>query len=107
MSDSHSDTSSACSDSDAKKQFDTSSMYPPPDGYDGPLFAIRNDYPAQSAETRSDHPWLDIDFTEGPAKSKEYIETLLDYCFDGMPECDFVPKENEVISSALLPKNAG
>jgi hypothetical protein len=87
-------------DSGAKEQFDTPSIYPPPADYTGPLFQLRNDYPTQHTETRSDHPWLDVNFRGSPAESKKYIELLLEYCFEGMPECDFVAKENKVISSA-------
>jgi hypothetical protein len=83
-------------DSSAREEFDKPTMYPPPSDYKGPLFKLRNDYPRESTETESDHPWLKVDFRTEP---KRYIELLLDYCFEGMPECDFVAQDNRVISS--------
>jgi hypothetical protein len=82
---------------DPQKEFDIPSMYPVPPGYDGPLFELQNNYPDQSDE--DNFPWLSINFEEEP---KEYLETLLEYCFKGMPECDFVVKNNQVICSNFL-----
>lgn len=78
-----------------EKEFNTSSMFPLPPDYDGQCFKIRNDYPKQSDEDISKFRWLDqnMDFKEKP---KEYLEALFEYCFEGMPECDFDVQSHQV-----------
>ena len=74
-----------------------------PNGFDGGddrLFHIKNDYPKDSGlSALDDYPWLDIDFKTEP---KRYIGGILNYCFTGMLECDFIAQKNQVRQSSLL-----
>lgn len=75
--------------SEAEKQFNTSSLYRVPDGYTP--WSIRNDYPLDAPP--SDATWLNVD----PINDSEtYMGILKDYCLLGMPENDFVPQNNKV-----------
>ena len=95
----------------AQIQFDTSSVYRYPDsGYT--LWKICNDYP--STAEHDDYPWLQYD----PMKdSEKYLNTIKEYCFEGMINNDFDPWKNKVtlidylffklssyVSSALVQK---
>ena len=75
--------------SEAEKQFNTSSLYRVPDGYTPWL--IRNDYPLDPPP--SDATWHDVDpITD----SESYMGIIKDYCLKGMRESDFVPQNNDV-----------
>ena len=72
-----------------------------PEGFtdgDERLFQIKNNYPTDLFVLEK-YPWLDIDFETEP---KRYIGELLDYCFAGMLECDFIVQNNQVRQSSLL-----
>jgi hypothetical protein len=52
---------------------------PPPAGWTGPVFKLRQDYPsvAPPAET---YPWKQFDFKTQPL---EYVQSVLQYCYQG------------------------
>lgn len=75
--------------SEAEKQFNTSSLYHVPDGYT--QWLIRNDYPPDAPP--SDATWLNVDPIND---SESYMGVIKDYCLLGMPESDFVPQNNNV-----------
>ena len=77
----------------AEVQFQTSSAFPTPKGWTGPVWSIRNDYPTMLPRTRLDAPWLHIDFMSDPER---YALTIKEYCFDGNRPVDFVVQENTV-----------
>lgn len=94
----------------AKVQFDTSSVYSRPTGYDDPLWQIRNDYPTTSQATSLPplpgqpgtpvptepvelSPWMAIDFETQPAL---YADVVKAYCFEGNVSTDFVVQNNTV-----------
>lgn len=96
--------------SDAKVQFDTSSVYSRPNGYTGPLWQIRNDYPTVSqvtslpplpgqpgtpvpTEPMELSPWMAVDFEKQPAN---YADLVKEYCFEGNVPTDFVVQNNTV-----------
>lgn len=81
----------------AEIEFNTSSRFPVPPGWKGPVFAIRNDYPTTPPKADGSGPkdaaWLDIDFRKEP---KAYAEAVLKYCFEGNVETDWVIQKNKV-----------
>ncbi|KAG8916776.1 hypothetical protein FRC00_014405, partial [Tulasnella sp. 408] len=91
---------------DAEAQFNTSSQYPVPQGWSGPVWKIKNDYPqpfTASAASGYDGlplpdvpveaPWTQIDFTQNPL---EYAMLVKEYCWEGNRPVDFVVQENTV-----------
>ena len=80
----------------AEAQFNTSSAYPLPTGFEA--WKIRNDYPAPkpkdlSGKAPPDTPWLAIDPTKNP---EHYLNIIREYCFEGMIGNDFIPQKNKV-----------
>ena len=76
----------------------------PPPGWIGPVFTPRLDFPLAVDVNNSDAApssggsgdlhdckWEAIDFREEPER---YLQTVLEYCFDGNVESDFVPQKN-------------
>ncbi|KAK9815901.1 hypothetical protein WJX72_011656 [[Myrmecia] bisecta] len=66
--------------------------YSPPSGWTGPVFALSQDYPTQLPPATS-FPWQTIDFKTLP---KEYLQAVLDYCYEGSIDNSFVPQKNPV-----------
>ena len=115
---------SASSD-DASIQFDTSygfiykgqQIVKPPEGWTGPLFKIRNDYPKDlpnhgshadakglptvpgpdmplpSTDPTNEAPWLNVDFTKDPAL---YCLLIKAYCWEGNVDNNFVLQDNKI-----------
>jgi hypothetical protein len=97
----------------AEVQFHTSSIYPVPQGWSGPIFKIKNDYPtvpppvvksnSQSIPAlplpdisgNASAPWLNFDFKTQPLK---YAACVLGYCWEGNKPVDFVVQKNTVRS---------
>ncbi|MFK7786119.1 MAG: hypothetical protein AB8B56_13440 [Crocinitomicaceae bacterium] len=66
------------------------SVNPPPDGWDGPVFELSDNYPTQLPAGGDDMPWMkiDVDFNDknpdwstGPWK--DYIDAIIQYAFQG------------------------
>lgn len=74
----------------AAKEFHRASYNPPPANWSGPVFKPRLDYPTTSPPF-SERPWERIDFKKEPGK---FMQSVLEYCFDGNVENDFVPQKN-------------
>lgn len=108
--------------SPAEEQFHTSSLHPVPQGWEGRVWSIRNDYPdileakskvagggsdggmpvlpgpeipLPSGDPISDAPWLGpgTDFRRFP---ETYGALIKEYCLEGNVENDFVVQNNEV-----------
>src|SRR5437762_2072354 len=64
----------------------------PPTGWTGPVFKLSQDYPTTlpSAETL---PWKLIDYKTNPA---DYLMAVLQYCYEGNIEVDWVGQNNTV-----------
>ena len=75
------------------KEFQRCSFNPPPANWTGPTFKPRLDYPAKCprSSTAENPPWTDIDFKKEPER---YMQAVLDYCFEGNVNNDFVPQKN-------------
>jgi hypothetical protein len=90
----------------AELQFHTSSNYPVPQGWKGPVFKIKNDYPTVTTQGipalplpdmsgNVTAPWLNFDFKTQPL---EYAACVLEYCWEGNKSVDFVVQDNTVRS---------
>jgi hypothetical protein len=95
MSDQHRAPSCQCkcahqTQTDAEKQFNTSSLYHVPDGYTP--WSIRNDYPS----TTPAHDPTPLFGPDPITQSEKYLEAVKTYCLEGMVENDFVPQKNKV-----------
>ena len=101
----------------AEQQFTTASKYPVPEGYSGPVFKLKVDYPnglpqkttsnatAQlppmpgperplpGTDPTSDAPWLRYDFKKDP---KAYSSIVKEYCWTGNVENNFNVWDNTV-----------
>lgn len=81
------------------KEFHRSSYNRPPPDWSGPTFKPRLDYPRAARSSLSSSlssvekppPWSKIDFKREPEK---YMQAVLEYCFEGNVENDFVPQRN-------------
>ncbi|KIJ97424.1 hypothetical protein K443DRAFT_681521 [Laccaria amethystina LaAM-08-1] len=94
MSDQHRAPSCQCkcahqTQTDAEKQFNTSSLYHVPDGYTP--WSIRNDYPS----TTPAHDPTPLFGPDPITQSEKYLEAVKTYCLEGMVENDFVPQKNK------------
>lgn len=65
---------------------------PPPAGWTGPVFELRQDYPA-SRPAAGSQPWMQFSFRTQP---NEYLRAVLNYVLEGNKETDFVVKNNTV-----------
>lgn len=74
---------------EAIAEFYTSSTRRSPPGIT--RWEIRLDYPSIDSVV-VDAPWLQISLR----KPEDYMATMKKYCFDGMTEVDFRPRENKV-----------
>ncbi len=63
---------------------------PPPAGWTGPVFRLKQDYP-QTLPSVGSRPWMSFDFRTQP---NEYIKAVLDYALDGNKQVDFVVQNN-------------
>lgn len=63
---------------------------PPPAGWTGPVFRLKQDYP-QTLPPFGPRPWMSFDFRTQP---NEYIEAVLDYALEGNKQVDFVVQDN-------------
>lgn len=64
----------------------------PPAGWSGPVFRLKQDYPATLPPAGS-RPWLSFDFRTQP---NDYLKAVLDYGLEGNKEVDFVVQNNTV-----------
>ena len=78
---------------DGIKQFHRASFNQPPKGWTGPVFEPSLDFPRHPPNGKQSYPWETIDFKKEPEK---YLEAVLNYCFEGNIETDFVPQNNKV-----------
>ncbi len=67
------------------------SLMPP--GYDGPWFALAQNYPSKLPE-KDEHRWLKIDFWKDMDRANDYLYALRDYALDGNIRTDFRVREN-------------
>ncbi len=65
---------------------------PPPTGWSGPVFELRQDYP-QTLPSAGSQPWLQFSFRTQP---NEYLRAVLNYALEGNKEVDFVVRNNTV-----------
>src|SRR3954469_6059692 len=67
--------------------------YSPPEGWNGPVFKLSQDYPPSlpAPEPPSVAKWVSID---PRTNSKGYLQAVLDYCYDGLEQVDFVPQSS-------------
>ena len=63
---------------------------PPPAGWTGPVFRLKQDYPQTLPPTGS-RPWMAFDFRTQP---NEYLNAVLGYALQGNKEVDFVVQDN-------------
>jgi len=66
----------------------------PPPGWDGPVFALSQDYPNELPPAE-ELPWQSIDFRTEPGR---YLAQVLAYVLEGNLEVDWVVQENPVRS---------
>lgn len=66
--------------------------YTPPSDWHDATFVLSQDYP-KLIPTSSDFPWQDIDFREEPER---YLMAILNYCFEGNLQTDFIVQNNAV-----------
>ncbi len=66
--------------------------YTPPTDWSLPTFQLSQQYP-QTQPSPSTLPWQDIDFRAEPEK---YMWAILNYCFEGSLENDFIVQKNTV-----------
>jgi hypothetical protein len=64
--------------------------YRPPSDWIEPTFRLSQDYPDQ-IPNKQDYPWEKVDFRTAP---EEYLQAVIDYCFEGNVEVDFNPEKN-------------
>jgi hypothetical protein len=64
--------------------------YAPPRDWTGPTFELSQAYP-KSPPPKTVHPWELVDFRSDP---QAYLAALIDYCFEGNEEVDFVVQKN-------------
>ena len=72
------------------KEFYRASYNPPPADWTGPVFKPSLDFSTARLDEKY-RPWEEIDFKTEP---KKYLQVVLEYCFDGNSEYDFVPQKN-------------
>lgn len=65
---------------------------PPPSGWTGPVFKLRQDYPA-TLPTGEPKPWKNFDFKTQPL---EYIRSVLGYCLEGNVDVNWQVERNSV-----------
>jgi hypothetical protein len=65
---------------------------PPPAGWTGQVFKLKQDYPQTLPPTGS-HPWTSISFKTKP---NDYMKAVLAYALEGNKEVDFVVQNNTV-----------
>lgn len=75
----------------ALREFNRPSFNSVPDSWSGPVFKPKLDYPTKIPPVRH-YPWEKIDFKTEPEK---YMQTVLEYCFDGNVDSEFVPQSNK------------
>lgn len=63
-----------------------------PSGWTGPVFKLSQDYPTTKPAAGT-LPWKSIDFKTKPA---EYLNAVLQYCYEGNIEVDWVGQNNTV-----------
>ena len=63
---------------------------PPPAGWTGPVFHLRQDYP-QTLPPTGTRPWTSISFKTQP---NDYMKAVLTYALEGNKEVDFVVQNN-------------
>ncbi|KAI8510695.1 hypothetical protein Bbelb_116110 [Branchiostoma belcheri] len=65
-----------------------------PVNYNQQLFEPNFNFPkTMPREDYRELPWMKIDYNERP---EEYLNAVLDYCFEGNTECDFRVQQNKV-----------
>ena len=74
----------------AMKEFYRPSYNPPPPDWKGPTFKPNLEFPT-AIPPAEEYPWDKIDFEKDPEK---YIQAVVEYCFDGNLENDFVTQKN-------------
>ncbi len=74
----------------AIKEFYRPSYNPPPPEWKGATFKPSLDYPTVRPPTE-ECPWEKIDFKKEP---EMYLQTVLEYCFEGNVQNEFVPQKN-------------
>ena len=74
----------------AIKEFYRPSYNPPPPDWNGPTFKPKLDFPTATPPVE-EYPWDKIDFENDPEK---YLRAVVEYCFDGNLENDFVLQKN-------------
>lgn len=66
-----------------------------PDGYTGPVFKLRQDYP-DTLPPKETYPWLSMTFNNGaPSDPKAYLEALRDYLYEGNWEVEWDVAKNQ------------
>jgi hypothetical protein len=65
---------------------------PPPAGWSGPVFRLKQDYP-QTLPPLGSRPWQAFDFRTQP---NDYLRAVLDYAMEGNRQVDFVVQDNTV-----------
>ncbi len=78
-------------DRGAVKEFYRASFNPPPKSWSGPVFKPKLDFGTATNPVVKDAPWEKVNFETEPEK---YLRTVLEYCFDGNLEENFVPQKN-------------
>jgi hypothetical protein len=73
------------------KVFPDAAMDPLP-GWTGPVFELRQDYPKVPPKPER-YPWKKYDYR---TQWKEYMMSVLHYCYQGNLEADWVPQKNRV-----------
>jgi hypothetical protein len=63
-----------------------------PNGWTGPVFKLSQDYPVTKPSAGT-LPWKSIDYKTKPA---EYLGAVLQYCYEGNIEVDWVGQDNSV-----------
>ncbi|TMQ34986.1 MAG: hypothetical protein E6K70_04690, partial [Planctomycetota bacterium] len=66
---------------------------PPPPGWTGPVFKLRQDYPP-AVPPSENYPWKQIDFKTQPL---DYLQSVLQYCYQGNtdPNVDWQVDKNQ------------
>jgi hypothetical protein len=65
---------------------------PPPSGWTGPVFRLKQDYPA-TRPAAGNQPWMQFSFRTQP---NEYMRAVLNYALEGNREVDFNVQNNAV-----------
>lgn len=63
---------------------------PPPAGWSGPVFRLKQDYP-QTLPAMGSRPWTAFDFRDQP---NDYLKAVLAYALEGNKEVDFTVQDN-------------